>query len=292
MLRALAILVLIALVAPPAHAGRGTTLVKYLPDDATVVVVADVARARRSPIFKKAFEAARQKNDTIDALASNIAIDKLVDTIVVGGNSTGGHVVAVFEGRVDKLLSEAKKQATKEDKHAGVAFWVVPDGEVAVIDKRFIVASAGDMEHVIDRAADKKAKGPAAVRTMLAIATPNSSVFGGALLDADQKKQMAAELGADPQWLAFSCAMASKLTIEGRVKLADEAAAETVAKALNDKLGASGVDGTIRSRIEGFVGQEFSDSILVDADHSFARVSATMTGEEFDKLLTVVKMFM
>src|SRR4051812_249000 len=143
MVRALAVLVLIAVLAPPAYAGRGTNLVKYLPDDTTVVVVADVARARRSPIFKKAFEAARLKNDTLDALATNLAIEKLVDTIVIGGNgSTGDHIVAVFEGRIDKLLAEAKKQATKEDKHAGVTFWVIPDGELTVVDKRLVLASA------------------------------------------------------------------------------------------------------------------------------------------------------
>src|SRR5881394_2748394 len=59
MLRVLAILGLLIGLAPTAHAGRGTNLVKYLPDDANVIVIADVARARRSPIFKKVFEAAR-----------------------------------------------------------------------------------------------------------------------------------------------------------------------------------------------------------------------------------------
>jgi hypothetical protein len=76
------------------------------------------------------------------------------------------------------------------------------------------------------------------------------------------------------------------------VKLADDAAAEKVAKTINDKLGAPGVDGTNRSRIEGFVGKDFADSIVVDQDHSFARISATMTADEFDKLLALVKMFM
>ena len=292
MLRVLAFLLVLVSVAPIAEAGRGTNLVKYLPDDTNVVVIADVARARKSPIFKKAFEAARAKNDTLDSLASSLAVDKLVDTIAVGGNGTAQTAVVVLEGRVDKLLAEAKKQATKEDKHAGVAVWTVPDGEVAIVDKKLVIASAGEMQHVIDRAQDKKAKGPAAVRTILASATANSSVFGGAVLDADQKKEMSKELGAEPQWAAFSFAMAQRLTIDAKVKLADDAGAEKVVKTINDKLGAPGVDGTTRSQIEGFVGKDFADSIVVDQDHAFARISATMSADEFDKLLTLVKMFM
>jgi len=292
MLRVLAMMVVLVGFAPAAHAGRGTNLVKYMADDTNVIVIADVARARRSPIFKKAFEAARSKNDTLDSLASSLAVEKLVDTIAVGGVSTAEKAVVVLEGRVDKLLAEAKKQATKEDKHKNVSFWVMPDGEIAIVDKKLVLTSAGEMANVIDRAQDKKAKGPAAIRTILASGTANSSVFGGVLLDADAKKQMATELGAEPQWAAFSFGMAQKLTIEGRVKLADDAAAEKVAKTINEKLGAPGVDGTNRSRIEGFVGKDFADSIVVDQDHSFARISATMTADEFDKLLALVKMFM
>lgn len=292
MLRVLAIVGLLIGLAPTAHAGRGTNLVKYLPDDTNVVVVADVARARRSPIFKKVFEAARTKNDALDDLATSLAVDKLVDTIVVAGNVAQGTAVLVFEGRVDKVLPELKKQATKEDKHAGVTFWVVPDGEIALVDKKLVMASPGEMEHVIDRAQDKKAKGPGSLRTILATATANSSVFGGMALDADAKKQMAADLGAEPQWVAFSFGMAQKLTMEARMKCADDTAAAAAAKAVNDKLGAPGVDGTLRSRVEGFVSKEFADSILVDQDHAFARISATLTQDDVDKVLALAKMFM
>ncbi|HSD88746.1 MAG TPA: hypothetical protein VLB44_14560 [Kofleriaceae bacterium] len=287
MLRALVTLVLLATLAPLAHAGRGTNLVKYLPDDTQVIVVGDVARARKSPIFKKVFEAARQKNDTLDGLASSLAVDKLVDTIVIGGNASSQKVVAVLEGRVDKLLGEAKKGSTKEDKHGNVTFWTTADGEVALIDKRLVFTTAGEMTNVIDRAQDRKAKGPAAVRTILAAATANSSMFGGALLDAEQRKELAAELGGEPQWAAFSLTMANRLTVDARIKLADEATAQTVTKNLGDKL-----DGTTRGRIEGFVGKDFSDSISIVQDHAFTRVSATMTADEVDKLLALAKMFM
>lgn len=290
---ALPALILIALAAPRADAGRGTNLVKYLPDDATVVAVADVAKSRRSPIFKKAFETVRLKHDALDTMASAVAVDKLVDTILFGATQGAAkHFVAVFDGRVDKLFAEVKKTATKSETHGKVTYWVIPDGEVALIDKRLVLATAGDMPAVIDRAADKKAKGPAAVRTILANAAPASSLFGGAMLDAQTKKDLAKELGGEPLWAAFSCGMASKLTIDGRLKLSDDASAEKVAKAINDKLGVPGADGTVRSQAEGWIGKDFSESITVDQDHAFARLAATLTGEELDKVLSLVKMLM
>jgi hypothetical protein len=288
MVRALVAFALL-LVSLPAEAGRGTALLKYAADDANVIVVVDVARARRSPIFKKMLELARHKNATLDSLGD---IDKSVDTVFVAGNSESGTGVAVLEGRVDKLLAEAKKQATKEDKHGSVTFWLLPDGEVAIIDKRLVIATPGEMATVIDHAADKKRKGPAALRTIIGNATPNSSVFGGVIPDSDTRKEMASDVGAESQWAAFSCGMAQKLTVEGKLKLADDASAEKVTKSFNEKLGLPGSDGTLRSKLEGFVGKDFSDSIVVDQDHAFSRVTATLTGEEVDKLLTLAKMFM
>lgn len=291
MVRALLALALV-LVALPAEAGRGTALIKYAADDANAIIVVDVARSRRSPMFKKALELARDKSTELDSLAQTTAFDKSVDTIVVAGNSAENRAVLVFEGRLDKLVAEVKKQATKQDKHAGVTFWVLTDAEAAVVDKKLIVATPGEITNAIDRAANKKAKGPAALRTIVANATPNSSVFGGVAPDASTRKDMGQQLGGEPQWLAFSFGMAQQLTLECKLKFADDAAAEKVTRSLNDKLGAPGSDGTVRSQLESFVGKDFSDSIVVDQDHTFARASATMTGDEVDKLLTLARMFM
>lgn len=289
MVRALVAFALL-LVSLPAEAGRGTALLKYAADDANVVVVVDVARARRSPIFKKMYELARSKVEELETIGD---VDKSVDTIFIAGNSEKTSAVFVLEGRVEKLLAEAKKQATKEDKHGNVTFWIVPEGEeIAMIDKKLVVASAGEMANVIDRIADKKRKGPAALRTIVGNATPNSSVFGGGVPDSSTRKDMASDLGAEPQWAAFSCGMAQKLTMEGKLRLADDAGAEKVTKSLSEKLGLPGSDGTMRSKLEGFVGKDFSDSIVVDQDHAFSRVTATMTSEEVDKVLTLAKMFM
>ncbi len=293
MVRALVVFALL-LVSLPVEAGRGTALLKYAPDDATVVMIVDAARARRSPFYKKAFDLLREKRADFDTLAEQVpGLDKSIDTIFASGNTEQGSAVFVFEGKLDKLVAAIKKQATKEDKHAGITIWTLPDtGEAALIDKKLVVTNAGQMTSAIDRVANKKAKGPATLRTIVANAPPNSTMFGGVIADSSMRKDVANDLGAEPQWIGFSCGMAQKLTFDGKIKLADDASAEKVTKALNEKLGLPGSDGTLRSRLEGFVGKDFSDSIVVDQDHTFSRVTATMTGEEVDKLLTLAKMFM
>ncbi len=280
------IVLLLGLVASRAEAGRGTALLKYLPDDTNVVVASDVARARNSPIFAKLFQLARDKQAWLDTLASAQPIDKQIDTIVLGSTENQTAVV-VLEGRIDKLVAEVKKQATKTETHGGVTYWVTSEGEIAVIDKKLVFATAGTMPAVIDRAKDKKAKGPAAVRTIMAATTPNTAVFGGAQLDASAKSQFGKELGSEPQWAAFSFAMAQKITLDARLKFADDAGAVAAAKKMSDQLTPDR-----RGQLEGFIGKDFADSITIDQQQSFARFAATLTSEEVDKVVSFAKMLM
>jgi len=280
------VMLLVAVVATRAEAGRGTASLKYLPDDTSIVLASDVARARGSAIFKKLFKLARDQNATLDAIASAQPVEKLVDTIVIGATPNQTAVV-VLEGRIDKLLAEAKKQATKTDTHEGVTYWVTADGELAVIDKKLVFASPGLLTAVIDRAKDKKAKGPGPVRTIMAATQPNVAVFGGAQLDSSMKSQFNKSLGAEPQWAAFSFGMAQKLTVDVRLKFVDETAAAAAAKTINDQLTPDR-----RGQLEAFVGKEFSDSLTVDPQQSFARIAATLTGDEVEKVVSFAKMFM
>jgi hypothetical protein len=275
-----------AAVATRAEAGRGTGSLKYLPDDTSIVIASDVARARGSAIFKKLFKLAREQHAQLDALAAAQPVEKLVDTIVIGATANKVGVV-VLEGRIDKLLAEAKKQATKTETYENVTYWVTADGELAVVDKKLVLASPGAITAVIDRAKDKKAKGPAVVRTIMAATQPNVAVFGGAVLDASMKEQFNKSLGAEPQWAAFSFGMAQKLTMDGRLKFADETSAAAAAKTVNDQLTPER-----RGQLEAFVGKEFADSVTVDQQQSFARFAASMTAEEVEKVVAFAKMVM
>ncbi len=277
---------LVLVVASRAEAGRGIASLKYLPDDTTIVITCDVARARSSPIFKKLLQLARDQSTWLETLAAAQPLDKQVDTVVVGANADQAAVV-VLEGRIDKLAAEAKKAATGSQAHAGITYWTTPDGEVAVIGKKLVFAPAGAMEAVIDRARNKKAKGPSAARMIMAATTPRTAVFGGAVLDAAARAQVGKDLGSEPQWVVLSFAMAQKLTVDARLKFADEASAAAAAKAIDDQLTPDR-----RGQLEAFVGKEFAASLTVEPQQSFARVAATLTSEELDKIVAVAKMLM
>jgi hypothetical protein len=280
------VMLLVAVMSAPADAGRGAASLKYLPDDTNVVMASDVARARNSRIFKQLFKLAREQVAWLDSLASAQPVEKQIDTIVIGATPAKTAVV-VLEGRIDKLLAETKKQATSTDTHAGITYWVTAEGEVAVIHKKLVFASPGTMTAVIDRAKNKKAKGPAAVRTIVAAATPNTAVFGGAVLDAAMKSQLDKSLGSEPQWVSFSFGMAQKLELDVRLKFADDTAAAAVTKSINEQLTPER-----RGQLEGFVGKEFSDSVAVEQQRSFARISARLTSEEVAKVMSFAKMVM
>jgi hypothetical protein len=277
---------MIVLAASSAEAGRGAASIKYLPDDSSAALVCDVAKSRGTPMFKKFFKLAREQNTTLDTLAANLAVDKLVDTIIVGANPNK-HAVLVLEGRVDKLLAEAKKTATKSDTYSGITFWTTPDGDVAIVDKKLVIATTGDMNAVIDRAKDKKAKGPLVVRTFISATSSSSSVFGGLMLDSAQRSDLNKQLGAEPQWGAFSLTLSSKVVLDARLKFSSDADAATATKAMNGLLTPE-----TKGRLEGFVGKEFSDSITVEQQQAFARFGATMTADETDKIISLVKMMM
>jgi hypothetical protein len=279
-------LVIALVISIRAEAGRGAALVKYLPDDTNLVLVGDVAKSRSSAIFKKAFKIAREQNSAVDALATSIELDKAVDTVVIGVSANKA-AVAVVEGRIDKLLAEAKKTATKSDTHEGVTFWITSDGEIAVVDKKLVFTSPGAMAGVIDRAKDKKAKGPSTVRTLLAATIATSGVVGGVVLDSAQRSELGKQLGAEPQWGTFSFGLTTKLAIEARLRFANDTGAATAVKTISDQLTPEK-----RGQLEGFVGKEFSDSIAIQQQQAFARLTATLTADELDKIIGLVKMFM
>jgi hypothetical protein len=280
------VMLLVAVLSARADAGRGAASLKFLPADTNVVMVSDVARARGSQIFKPLFKLARDQVAWLDTLASTQPIEKQIDTIVIGA-TPGKTAVIVLEGRIDKLLAETKKQATSTETHEGVTYWVTSDGEVAQIDKKLVLASPGTMTAVIDRAKDKKAKGPAAVRTIIAAATPSSAAFGGMLLDSAMKSQLDKSFGSEPQWVSLSFGMGKNLALDARLKFVDDASAAAVTKSLTEQLTPER-----RGQLESFVGKEFSDSVMVEQQQSFSRISATLTAQEVEKVVSFAKMVM
>ena len=270
---------------PRADAGRGAALVKYLADDATFVAVADVAHARGTPMFKRAIELASSTFGWWDAVGKTGA-DKVVDTIVVGGDVSRRHLVVVVDGRLDKLAAELKKTG-KPQTHDGVAYWPLADWDAAVIDKRLVLATTGDLAAVIDRAHGKaKAKGPAVARALLETAATGTDVFGGFVLDTARRAAFGQVIGGEPESVGFSLAAATKLTLDVKLKLGGDAAAAKVSGQIS-----AGVP-VAHDQLEQLVGKDFADSIIVDQDHAQVRVAATLTAEEAERVLGLLRAMM
>jgi hypothetical protein len=278
--------VALGLAAAPAGAGRGANLVRYLPDDTHAVLVTDVARARRAKMLAKGLALARDRDDWLDALASALPLDKLVDTVVFAATPGKAYVV-ILEGKVDKLIAQARKDHTRVEVHAGVTYWVTAGGEVAMIDKKLVFATAGVMPGVIDRAKDKKARGPAAARTILAAVPAGTDAFGGVVVEGARRTELAKALGADPELVAVGVKLSSSLGLELRAQLTDEQAATKVATEVAGQL-----TEVTRGKLEVLIGKAFSESLTVGLDGRALRVSATLTGDEIDRVVAYVKMLM
>lgn len=276
-------LAVLALPEPPAaHAGRGVAALKLLADDTANLVVIDVAKGRKSTVFTKGYAFASDKV----AQLSIVPLDK-VDTVLAGQTSKGDFVV-VLEGKVDAIMAETKKRSTGSAKHGTVTYWSLPELDVALIDKRVVLVTTGTMPAVIDRGADKKrAKGPTKLRGWLASSVQSAAVVVAGAPDANVAKDLTKQLGAVPQNVVVSVATTSNLTIDARLKFADEPSAEAARKGLEGALSPE-----IRSRVEAVVGKEFADSIHISRDQAAVRASAVMTGEEVDKILGLARMLM
>ncbi len=199
--------------APRVEAGRGAASLKYLADATDAVVLVDVAKGRKSPVFLKGFELA---TDKLPILAT-IKLDKI--ETVIAGHVSSNEVVVILEGNVDALAAEAKKRSTATATHAGVTYWITPDGEVGVIAKRLVIASPKTFDAVIDRAADKKrSRGPARVRTWLAAGQTSAALVIAAMPDARVAKDLSKRLGGSPQFATLSVGTTSNLTVDARAQ--------------------------------------------------------------------------
>lgn len=290
-MRAALIVALVVALAAPARAGRGARAVEYLADDATFVLVVDVAHARKTPMFRTALDLVHGKYAWWDELAkAGIDLDKVVDTVVIGGDgelaAAEHHTVTIVEGRLDKLVAELEKRGKLAGRHAGIEVWAVDGSELAVIDHRLVIASTGHLAVVIDRLRERHRR-PGALHALLAATPEGTDVFGGIVVDAAQRGQLAIALDGEPRWIAVSLAAATQLVIELRLELGDEAAAAKVRARLASRL----ADPGMHEQIERGIGKEFSDSLVIDQDRTQVRLSATLTSDEVDRLVSLVKMF-
>ena len=285
-----------ALVAPAlAHAGTGTGLLRYLPDSASAVVVVDVAHARSGAAIGKLVQRLRESTPRWEALAADgVALDAMIDTLVAGSDAGiedphGRHVTIVIDGKLGPLLAHLKTPASPATRHAGVTYWMIDGGEVAIVDRHLLITTAGDMAGAIDRARGKGASAAsspkaAELRDVLAAsASSGADVWGGLVFEPSSRTNLRDVLmGSEPTWVAFAIAAAGRASLEIRLAFVAEPAARSAVTFLQHTL--VGPDSQAYTWMRSGIGSDFADSFSVEQDASQVRMSAAMTVDEADQV--------
>jgi hypothetical protein len=273
-----------------AEAGRGTAALKYLPEDVSMVVVADVAHARSSPLLASGMTVLTRRSPRWAAMATDLELGKLVDTYVVAatGPASGGNhdVYTVIDGKLEPIVAKLATGTTA--KHAGITYYKLDDAEVAVVDKHLIIAPLGGMDAVIDRARGKApsaaASGKAALfRTALGATGTGNDVWGALVVDDDTRHGMAS-VGVDLHWGAFAIALASSATLDLRMGFDDDAGAQAMSDTLQKKF----QDDSFRDGIARFAGEGFVQSLTIDRDGVAVRISGALAADELGRLAASV----
>lgn len=286
----------VALAPARAHAGNGAALVKLMPEDASIMIVADVANARSSPLFKKGLDAVLAANTNASAQLATLGIDPATafDTIAIGGvgslsNLDQDRMVIVAEGPgVAKVVAALGKDKTVVvKKFHGVTYWTGGNQEfaLAVVQKRIVMAKSVGIEKAIDLASGKgknAAKSPkaAALRGAIAATDTRHAVWIAAVLPPEATQQ-AAGMGVTMQSLSFGATLSSNLDLEIKVVTAAEKDATTAANLINQQLKQA------TQALGGMGLSAAAKTIVVDHTGAILRLGMSLTENE---IVTLAKM--
>ncbi len=286
----------VALAPAQARAGNGAGLVKLMPEDASIMIVADVANARSSALFQKGLAAALAANTSVSAQFATLGIDPATafDTIAIGGVGSlskldEDRMVIVAEGpgvaKVIKAVTKDKTVVAK--KFHGVTYWTGgnQDFSLAVVQKRIVMARTVGIEKAIDLASGKgknAAKSPkaAALRAAIAATDTRHAIWIAAVLPPEATAQ-AAGMGVTMQSLSFGATLSSNLDLEIKVITAAEKDAITAANLIS---------GQLKQATQGLGGMGLgaaAKSIVVDHTGAVLRLGISLTETE---LVTVAKL--
>lgn len=268
----------------PAAAGDGAKALALAPPDAKLAVLIDVADARDSAMYAAMLDALGKDAAVGKALRDagvDLATD--VDTVVVAGDKDGA-MVMVLEGRIDDAQVATLTKDAEAKRHRKVTYWVVGDGELARVGKRWVFTTPGEMKQVIDRD-KKKAKGLARA--------PAGATLRAAIALADARHDIRVAVLADGLGLgnpgvdvaALGVTLGKDLTIEARARFADAAAAGAALAELEPMLGAA------RSQLASAGLGSFASSISLAVDDRVLDVDAQLTEAELSGLVGLLQMF-
>jgi hypothetical protein len=285
----IAIAVAIVAMASPAGAGDGAKLLRLVPDDAGFVGVVDLARARRTALFRAGSSQLLAAPHVDKMIAAGIDPLVDVDTVMIAGTGVGDDFrLIVLEGRFspltpEKLFAAGTARATPRGK---IRYW--SDGSVAaaLVGKRLIVADQDRIERAIDAAAGTRAGSArsrklAALRSAITATDTRHHAWLVAILPAELRAQ-ARDASLPVEAVAIAATATADLHLEARGVVADTDVASTTAEFIRGNL-------TGAAQLLTSAGlSSLADSLAVDADAATVRVTGSVRGGEVDTVLGLV----
>ena len=277
---------LITLWALPAHAGQGTALLKYVPDDVDLVVGFNVAKSRSTPLFRKSLEVLKAEAAEVWKTFASVQFDpaKDLDTVLVAGHLPDGKgdstFVVVFEGRLGALGSVL----APSEAHSGLPVHLEQDVAALLIDKRLVFCSVSLLDDVV---ATVKGKRPSArtsrrakvLRAGLAAMEPRVDLW--LVLSGKVFKEQLPVQGK-VEWVGMTAATSKGVAIELRAGVDSEPAAAEISTWFGNQLG------TVKSLLAAQGFESMADSFEVKNTGATIGVSALMSEGEVARALTLV----
>lgn len=284
--------------AAPAHAGDGTDLLKFAPENSQMVLVFDVADARDSPLLQKGMKSLLDMSADAKAKLAELGLDPLrdIDTVMFAGGGASDldmdkvkNVMIVIEGRLpkDKL---AAMPNVKTSTYGGVTIYTNADTDAAFIGDRLFFAKKGSMKLTIDTAQNKgKGKGKSvaaskkakALRDAIAATDTSADLWATVMIPPKSQKEMQKEQGMVAKTIAAGINFTADLGMAMKIVTdSDASAAKTVEM----------IQGSLPQAVQGMgtIGlSKAAKSLAVSQDAAAVKISATLTEAE---LMTIVKL--
>jgi hypothetical protein len=290
---AAALVLAVLAVAFPARAGNGARLMRLVPDEAGFVGVVDLARVRRTPLFRAGSSQLLAAPHVDKMIAAGIDPLADVDTLLIAGAASAvtgeGETfrLVVLEGRFSPLTPEKLFASGGQVMTRGkIRYWTDGSVAAALVGKRLIVADADRIERAIDaaigtRPGSARSRKLAALRSAITATDTRHHAWLVAILPESLRVQ-ARSAGAPLEALAIAATSTADLHLEVRGMVRDAEAANATAELIRGNL-------TGLAQVLSSAGMSsLADSLTVDADAATVRLTGSVRGGEIDTVIGLV----
>lgn len=292
---------LVATAAAPAHAGDGTDLLKFAPENSQMVLVLDMADARDSALLQKGFKTLLDTSADAKTKLAELGLDPMkdIDTVMFAGGGAGEmsdfskskNVLIVVEGRLpqDKLqvLPNVKKSI-----YGGVTIYTHNETDAAFLGDRLFFTKKGAMKATIDVAQNKgKGKGKSvalskkakALRDAIAATDTTADLWATIMVPAKDQKSMAKEQGMSAKTISAGFNFTADLALSFKLTTDSDASATKMVAT---------VQGMLPQMVQGLgqLGmQKAAKSVAVVQDGGAVKFNAVLTEAELMSLVKVAQ---